>query len=666
MFGVSVPSANLPSVYSPPPFACAGAGLGTAANLHQSLQNQEIQTATRNVILKIGEAYQGCSDRLARFSRWMSGAPEPSKTAAVKKIRNHQKRETEKLIHRQLMAVKRDWKNQKARQHLLETLRQYLDLSCFKDKRPAKAWIDALLVENFSSKECEEIQKALSGLNQGYNQPSKLRQKVPPSSPQPAVTMPTPVDHNDVEKPRSCGSSLFRKLSSLVDGVRSVCQYIDHQLSFPGAYAKCTTASYDIQQKSWAIAFVPSTKSKDPELVISGCYFISCTTDVWGFKIVDGKLVGNGPARNTPIISQITSMAFTPDGTWLATAGPRPGSSADQEINIFNAQLFSWLKWEASYRVPKPSKGAGKLAISPDGSLLATSNYGSKDVTLFELQDGVLSQGTSYPLDSQNSTPSPRGVNFSPDGKLLAVIESRYPPPDSVTVFKVMNGSLVNATIYPLPAGRRSPDSAAFSPDGSIFAIANGDSHDITVFKVVNESFSDAVSYPLNTEYGPNSLVFSPNGTFIATVTRDRIDYSYLTPFWVNDGVLYEQRPIPFGISSFGRPEALAFSPDGKILASANIESNDATLFEGCFDSPPPTTSPTTAAPTTSPTTPTPTSIPGNDTSNGIHCDVPCIAGVSSGGFVLIVIAGVGAFLIRRSCLKRSSGEQQPLIDSEK
>jgi WD40 repeat protein len=108
----------------------------------------------------------------------------------------------------------------------------------------------------------------------------------------------------------------------------------------------------------------------------------------------------------------VTSLAFSPDGKLLATGGGYPSSIESGENTV--------ILWNLATRQPvgAPLKGhkfkVTSVAFSPDGTLLAT---GSEDKTAI-LWDVASGQVVGAPLEGH--TDSVTSVAFSADGKLLA------------------------------------------------------------------------------------------------------------------------------------------------------------------------------------------------------------------------------------------------------
>ena len=97
------------------------------------------------------------------------------------------------------------------------------------------------------------------------------------------------------------------------------------------------------------------------------------------------------------------SIAFSPDGSMLATAG-----AADDQ-----RRLWSTDDWKPTQKLESARGGMGNVDFSPDGKLLAAGNAWY-EVCWWRVADGALLRTAKGHTDSVNS------VAFSPDGKILA------------------------------------------------------------------------------------------------------------------------------------------------------------------------------------------------------------------------------------------------------
>jgi uncharacterized repeat protein (TIGR01451 family) len=222
------------------------------------------------------------------------------------------------------------------------------------------------------------------------------------------------------------------------------------------------------------------------------------------------------------------------------------------------------------------------VAFGPGGTLLATANRDSSDVSVFEVaEDGTLTRVDGSPFSTNGPVVAgtqPYSVAFSPSGGLLAT--ANYGS-NNVSVFHVQaDGALLPVLGSPFSTGANSqPYSVAFSPDGALLATANSRSSRISVFAVQpGGSLLDVPGSPFNT-YGPNglgssplSIAFSPDGRLVATASliSDTVSVFRVAP----DGTLNPpgSQFTTNGPSGVPRtlPTSVAFSPTGRLLATGN------------------------------------------------------------------------------------------------
>src|ERR1700733_5361686 len=174
----------------------------------------------------------------------------------------------------------------------------------------------------------------------------------------------------------------------------------------------------------------------------------------------------------------------------------------------------------------------------------------------------------------------PDSVAFSPNGKLLANandLTSTTNPTGTVSVFSVAaDGALTQVTGSPFETGG-GPDSIAFSPSGGLLATANADST-VSVFSVsAAGALTQVAGSPFSTSAsnGQNAMSFSSNGKLLATANfKD----STVAIFSVAaDGALTQVPGSPFALSA--TPDSLAFSPTSGLLAIGNSSSATVSMF---------------------------------------------------------------------------------------
>ncbi len=147
------------------------------------------------------------------------------------------------------------------------------------------------------------------------------------------------------------------------------------------------------------------------------------------------------------------------------------------------------------------------LALSPDGTTLAVSNWGDKSVSF--LDPTTLTTKTKIEVGSH-----PNELAFGPDGRLYVANSGS----NSVSVIR--DGAVVETirtTLDPKDPVGSTPDAVAVSPSGKTLYVANADNNDVAVVDISDKT-SRVVGF-IPTGWYPSSLAVSPDGKklFIGT-----------------------------------------------------------------------------------------------------------------------------------------------------
>lgn len=236
---------------------------------------------------------------------------------------------------------------------------------------------------------------------------------------------------------------------------------------------------------------------------------------------------------------QVTDIAFSPDGRFLATA------SNDRTARLWDVGTGVELKVLRGHWSTVSS-----IAFSPDGRFLATA---SSDGTT-RIWDPVFGRQRMILVEEWAPNTAVLAVFFSPDGR------------------SIVTSTGLTATLWDVETGRvlRKLDvigeyvtSFATSPDGRM--IATGSDH-----KGAVRIWDTATERELKVLEGPGSRVFrtafSPDARFLATASADGI-----ARLWdVETGRLLKKlevaRDHPDEVTD------IAFSPDGRLLATTSLE----------------------------------------------------------------------------------------------
>lgn len=192
-----------------------------------------------------------------------------------------------------------------------------------------------------------------------------------------------------------------------------------------------------------------------------------------------------------------------------------------------------------------PATSVDSVAVSPDGSLVATA-AGEGGVRLYEAKTGAFLRTIGAAGD--------RGVSFSPDGRTLSA--AGFHMDKLVGIFDVQKGRRVRTL-----AGHTEWEAyaAAVSPDGKLLASTGADKQ-ILVWELA----TGKLWHQLKDQIFPvSALAFSPDSATLASGGGDK-----LVRLW--DMASGELRRSPAGHAEWIC--SLAFSPDGKSIASGACE----------------------------------------------------------------------------------------------
>jgi WD40 repeat protein len=252
---------------------------------------------------------------------------------------------------------------------------------------------------------------------------------------------------------------------------------------------------------------------------------------------------------------QVTSLAFTPDDKVLITA------SLDESVRLWDVASG---KERRRLDVAAGINHAQAFAISPDGKLLAASGFRGA-IRLIDLATGrEVSPWAAHQAAVQS-------VAFSPDGRLLATAGDDH----DVRLWDAATGRPQRQL-----RGHRSPVLAvAFAPDGTLASAEDGcrgpDDYRPCEIRLWNPS-SGQLLHSWQGWQGPPSLrslalAFSPDGRRLADGGSGR----YHRNRWFGEVALYDpatgrkERMLKPGDGQvIAHALAVAFSPDGKLLAS--------------------------------------------------------------------------------------------------
>ena len=205
-------------------------------------------------------------------------------------------------------------------------------------------------------------------------------------------------------------------------------------------------------------------------------------------------------------------------------------------------------------------RSSSQARLSPDGEWVAavSRDNGAKIVKIWSISTKEVM--AVFPIERGEIT----SIAFSPDKKLLAV----FAPGDGVSIWDIATRQRLKL----LPVASVTLEflnncgAVQFSPDGSILAIGEVDGEvRLLDAKTFTETDAFAAAPSINNGMGVMSLAFSPDSRVLAAGTA----------FRDSDITLWDvtaKAKLPNLPGHRGFVTSLAFSPDGKTLASASAD----------------------------------------------------------------------------------------------
>jgi 6-phosphogluconolactonase (cycloisomerase 2 family) len=295
------------------------------------------------------------------------------------------------------------------------------------------------------------------------------------------------------------------------------------------------------------------------------------------------------PVTQNPIANATTGadpywVAFSPNGKLLATA-----NYTDSTVSVFTVDPASGQVAPVTQALASnadTASGPFSVAFSPNGKLLATASFSNDEVSLFSIDpsSGQLTPVVQSVAANADTGSGPLVATFSPNGELLATANYLA---NTVSTFSVASTGQLTPVVQSVAANADTgsgPCSLAFSPNGDLLATANFGDNTASVLAVDPSSgqltpVTQSVATNADTGVGPYSVAFSPSGGLLATANYDSDTLSLFTVAATSGQLTPVTQTVAANADTGSGPVSVAFSPNWGLLATANYDSDTVSLF---------------------------------------------------------------------------------------
>lgn len=270
------------------------------------------------------------------------------------------------------------------------------------------------------------------------------------------------------------------------------------------------------------------------------------------------------PASGQILVSANDGKAVLVDGVNVVPSPPTPDTVTIVDASVSPPRVV------AELRVPNSVIGPPQnVAISPDGSLAvvaASTKVDPADATKTVSDNRVtvihLAAAPPVVLATVESGDGASGLSFTPDGRLLLVANRNE---GTVSVFTVSGTSIARSATVDLGAPASGPSHVAVTPDGRTALVTRNNDHLVSVLSIANGTVT-YTKRDIVAGLKPYGMEISPKGDVALVANMGSGTTGSVDTVSVIDMTLDEPRAVDH-VTVGVLPEALAISPDGRLVA---------------------------------------------------------------------------------------------------
>lgn len=277
--------------------------------------------------------------------------------------------------------------------------------------------------------------------------------------------------------------------------------------------------------------------------------------------------VGGSPYAGTPVASGAAgdnAIQFNPSGTLAAVT-----NWGAQSTTIYTVSTGGSLTATANtVTVSEPILAQ----FSPNGAYLAIFSYNNGIYVYSVGSGGALTMVSGSPFSSVAGY----GMAWSPSGNLLATV-GNGPNGDGIAVYSVAPNGALSAVSGAFDSGN--PIAVAFSPDGSLLAVANQNAKTVGLYSVgAGAALTHVADYSTGASSDPYSVAFNPQtGSGTAQLALADFSDNAVDLFAASGAGLTLESSTSTGPGS--GPRYVAYSPDG-LVATADAGNGSVSVFQ--------------------------------------------------------------------------------------